>query len=76
MQLISKVKYAQTIPIITGDGKADSVNLQARSKLRLPEGAKLDPARIGLFKDTITIVGPAAPAPVVQADAPKQTQPK
>ncbi len=63
MQIISKVKDAQVIPIQLADGSFDTVSLQGRSKIDLPEGSRLAPDREKEIRANITVVGEANTSP-------------
>ena len=60
MQIINSLKPARTIPIVLADGTSDTVNLQGRGRITLPEGAKLDPRQEKSLLETLTVVGKAS----------------
>lgn len=62
MEIISKVKESRVIPIVLADGTQDTVNLQGRSRIDLPPGARLDPNREKEVRSYVTVSGEAGNA--------------
>lgn len=55
MELVNKLKRSQVIPIVLANGTKDTVNLHSR--LKLPPGASISPAKEQELKATVTIIG-------------------